>query len=175
MQSIRRTMLLSTAVTAALAATVYAQSAGLGGETIKFPADPGKMYATVDRADVKQVRELHGNAAAIEAAKAGQPLPNGSVLTMVLYKAKLDAKGDAEKDAGGRLIKEDMLNTFVMEKQAAFGAGVPADLRNGSWEYQVFTPAKAVNDKANIKGCYECHRDKSGAGKDFLFSADRMK
>ena len=162
-------------MTAALAVTVYAQTAGLGGENIKFPADAGKMYATVDRADVKQVRELHANGVAAVAAKAGQPLPNGSVLTMVLFKAKLDAKGDPEKDAGGRLIKEEMLNTFVMEKQAAFGAGVPADLRNGTWEYQVFTPAKVVNDKANLKPCYECHRDKAGAGKDFLFSQDKIK
>lgn len=173
MQASKRIVQLSAALTVAVGATVYAQTAGLGGERIKFPANAGTMYTTVDRPDVKQVRELFGNAAAVEAAKAGKPLPNGSVLTMILYKAKLDAKGDPEKGANGRFVKDEMINHFVMEKQADFGAGVQADLRNGNWEYQVFTPAKAVNDKANIKGCFECHKPKDK--EDYLFTLGQMK
>ena len=30
------------------------------------------------------------------------------------------------------------------------------------------------NEKANLKGCYECHRDKVGAAKDFVFTLDKV-
>ena len=59
-----------------------------------------------------------------------------------------------------------------MEKQKDWGAAIPAELRNGEWEYQNFTAAKAVNDKANLKACFECHRDKVGSAKDFVFTRD---
>jgi hypothetical protein len=47
--------------------------------------------STVDRADLKQVRlQYASNQAAIDAAKAGKPLPDGTVLTMVQYAAQVD-------------------------------------------------------------------------------------
>lgn len=174
MQASKRIVLLSAALTAAVGATAYAQMSGFGGDKIKLPADIGALYTTVDRADNKQVREIYGTTAAIDAAKKGQPLPNGSALTMVVFKAKLDAKGDPEKAANGRFVKDELVSYFVMEKQTGYGAGIPAELRNGTWEYQVFTPAKAVNDKANLKACFECHRDKAGMSKDYVFSLDKM-
>jgi hypothetical protein len=128
----------------------------------------------VDRADVKQFREYYANAAAIEAAKKGQPLPTGSVLTGILFKAKLDAQGNPEKGADGRFIKDELVGYIVMEKESGWGAAVPAEIRNGEWEYQIFTAAKAVNDKVDLKTCYTCHHDKVGAAKDFIFTADRL-
>ena len=50
------------------------------------------LYTTVDRADNKQYRELYASQAAVDAAKKGQPLPDGTVLTLVQYRAKLDAR-----------------------------------------------------------------------------------
>ncbi len=108
------------------------------------------------------------------AAKKGEPLPPGSVLTGVLFKAKLDAQGAPEKGGDGRFIKDELIAYIVMEKQKDWGSGVPADLRNGEWEYQTFTAARAVNEKANLKSCYECHRDKVGAAKDFVFTLDKV-
>ena len=35
---------------------------------------------------------------------------------------------------------------------------VPAEIRNGEWECQAFTPDGNVNDKANLPACYECHK-----------------
>jgi hypothetical protein len=61
-----------------------------------------------------------------------------------------------------------------MEKQKGWGESLPAELRNGEWEYQNFTAAKAANEKANLKACYECHRDKVGAAKDFVFTLDKL-
>jgi hypothetical protein len=160
---------------AALAAVSFTVVALAAGDKVKFPENyaKGVLYTTVDRADNKQYRELYAPKAAIDAAKAGKPMPDGTVLTMVNYKAKLNAAGEPLKDANGRFIKDELAAYVVMEKRAGWGAEYPADMRNGEWEYQVFTPAKAVNDKANLKACFTCHKplDK----KDFVFSVDKMK
>ena len=67
--------------------------------------DKGVLYTTVDRADNKQYRELYTSQAAVDAAKKGEPMPDGTVITLVQYKAKLGADGNPEKDANGRFIK----------------------------------------------------------------------
>jgi hypothetical protein len=161
---------------AALAAVSLSVAVRAGGDKVAFPADysKGVLYATVDRADLKQFRELYAPKAAIDAIKAGKPIPSGTVLTMVNYKAKLGADGSPAKDANGRFIRTDEVAGYaVMEKRTGWGAEYAADVRNGEWEYQAFTPAKAVNEKANLKACFTCHKplDKQ----DFVFSFEKMK
>jgi len=54
-------------------------------------------------------------------AKAGEPLPNGTMLIMEDHDAKLDADGNLARDAFGRLIAlEEAPNRFVMEKNEAW-------------------------------------------------------
>lgn len=148
----------------------------VGGENIVFPADyaKGVLYTIVDRADIKQYRELYvSTPAALEAAQRGQPLPDGTVLTLLQYRAQLDPQGNPLKDANGRFLKGDLVGYAVMEKRAGWGASVPENIRNGTWEYQAFTADRTVNEKANLGGCYACHKplDKQ----DFVFSYEPMK
>ena len=162
--------------TVALAALTLTVGVRAGGDKVAFPENYGKgvLYTTVDRADNKQYRELYATPEAIAAAKAGQPLPNGTVLTLVQHKAKLDADGNPEKDANGRFIKTDEIaGIAVMEKRAGWGTEYGDDIRNGEWEYQAFKADKTVNDKANLKSCFTCHKplDKQ----DFVFSFEKMK
>ena len=65
----------SIAALAALACAAFAMSAKAGGDLVKFPEDyaKGVLYTTVDRPDNKQYRELYAPAAAVEAAKKGEP------------------------------------------------------------------------------------------------------
>ena len=77
----------------------------------------GVLYATVDRSDNKQYREAHSTPEAIEAVKTGKPIPSGTVLTLVQYKALLTAAGDPQKDANGRFIKDPLIGIAVMEKR----------------------------------------------------------
>ncbi len=79
-------------------------SALAGGDKVAFPEnfDKGTLYAQVDRYDNKQYRELYATPAAVEAARKGQPIPSGTVLTLVQYKAQVDAAGNPIKDAKGR-------------------------------------------------------------------------
>ena len=146
-----------------------------GGDKVKFPDgfDKGVLYTTVDRADNKQYRELYTSQAAIDAAKKGQPMPDGTVVTLVQYKAKLDAQGNPEKDANGRFIKDTLRQYAVMRKEKGWGADYPADKRNGEWEYRIFTADHQWNDKVPAGVCLDCHLPK--ASQDFVWSYENLK
>jgi plastocyanin len=150
----------------AIAAAVGLIAAGTAGftsaqapEKIKYPADylKGTLYATVDRPDTKQYRELYASHGVVEAARAGKPIPSGAVLTLVQWSVHQDDKGVPLKDANGRFLKKDIIGHTVMEKRTGWGAEYPATLRNGEWEYSAFTPAGEFNPKPNYKACFECH------------------
>jgi plastocyanin len=162
---------------AAALATCFCSSAlaqSPGPNKIAFPDqwDKGVLYGTVDRHDIKQFRELWSTRPAVDAVKAGKPIPHGTVLTLVQYKAKVDDKGNPLRDSQGRFQKGDLVAYTVMQKGAGWGGDLPADIRNGDWQYQVFNHEKKVNDKANLKGCYQCH--KPHEGQDFVISLARL-
>src|SRR5687768_14222615 len=142
------------------ALAVGAMRSDAGPDKIAFPANhkSGVLYTVVDRYDVKQYRELYASPEAIQAAKEGKPLPSGTVLTLVQYKAQVDAQGNPVKDDKGRFLKGDLIAYAVMEKRSGWGAEYPDDLRNGEWEYAVFSADGKLNEKANYKGCFQCHK-----------------
>ena len=150
-------------------------SALAGGDKIAFPDnyDKGTLYSVLDRYDIKQYRELYATPAAVEAVRKGQPIPSGTVLTLVQYKAQVDAAGNPTKDAQGRFQKGDLVAYAVMEKRDGWGTEYKDDIRNGEWEYQAFGPDKKVNDKANLTACFQCH--KPHAGQDFVISLASLK
>jgi hypothetical protein len=168
----KRTHVVSITALAAVSLTVAVRA---GGDKIAFPENyaKGVLYTTVDRPDNKQYRELYSTPEAVAALKAGKAIPSGTVLTLVQFKAKLNAVGEPEKDANGRFIKGDLIGYTVMEKRTGWGAEYGDDIRNGEWEYQAFKADKTVNDKAVLKNCFVCHKplDKQ----DFVFSHDKMK
>ena len=148
-----------------------------GPEKIKFPANylTGVLYQTLDRPDTKQYRELYAPAAAVEAVRKGQPIPRGTVLTLVQWSVEQDAQGVPLKDANGRFIKKDIIGHTVMEKQKEWGADYPSDWpRNGEWEYAVFTADGRPNEKANAnnKACFTCHLPH--AKQDFVISLAKL-
>ena len=154
-----------------VAALALASPGTAGPDKIQYPANwkDHVLYITVDRYDIKQHRELYASTqAAVDAMKAGQPLPDGTVLTLVQYKAQLDAAGMPVKDAKGRFTNGDFVAYTVMEKKAGYGTEYPPELRNGDWEYAVFNAEGKLNDKANYKACFECH--KPHAKQDYVIS-----
>jgi plastocyanin len=150
----------------AIAAAIGVMAAGTAGmssagpEKIKFPADylKGTLYATVDRPDTKQYRELYASPGVVESVRAGKGVPHGAVLTLVQWSVHQDEKGEPLKDSNGRFMKKDILAHTVMEKGKGWGTEYPAELRNGEWEYSVFNPTGQFNPKANFKACFECHK-----------------
>jgi plastocyanin len=164
------------AAVALIASLLVPRPSGAGPEKIQFPANwPGfVLYTTVDRYDVKQYRELYASSPeAVQAMKDGKPLPHGTVLVLVPYKAQVDAQGNPVKDRNGRFLKGDRVGVNVMEKQSGWGAEYPPDVRNGEWEYSAFAPDGTFNDKANYRACFQCH--KPHEGQDFVISLASLK
>ena len=175
--TIRTTSIRICIVVASIAAAAMAMApqARAGADNIAFPENyaSGVLYVTLDNAENKQVRELYTSQAAVDAAKAGQPMPSGTVITRLHYAAQLDAQGNPVKDANGRFIKANLVNYTVMEKRAGWGSEYPDNVRNGDWEYQVFKTDKTPNAAANFPACFNCHKpiDKQ----DHVHSYDRLK
>ncbi len=173
---IKRRFTIAAAVMTSMPLLIAVAQAQLGRDKVAFPQDyaKGVLYATLDSANLKQYRELWGPAAALEAAKAGKPLPDGTVLTLVQYAALPTAAGEPQKDASGRFIKGRLVGYAVMEKRAGWGAEYAEQLRNGEWEYQAFSADGKPNNAANVTACFACHKP-LGEKVDFTFSYDRMK
>ena len=170
------TYAITASAVAILAAVAIPAAVRAGGDKIAFPADyaKGVMYMTFDAAANKTYRELYTSAAAAAAAKKGEPLPSGTVITMVQYAAKLDAAGNPEKDASGRFIKTDTIAGYgVMEKRTGWGTEYPDNVRNGEWEYQAFKADKTPNTGAKLDACFNCHKPQDK--QDFVFSYDKLK
>ena len=149
----------------AIAIAVGVLAAGITGitvagpEKIKYPSDylKGTLYATVDRPDTKQYRELYASPGVVESVRAGKGVPSGAVLTLVQWSVQQDDKGVPLKGPDGRFIKKDILAHTVMEKRTGWGAEYGPEKRNGEWEYSAFTPTGEFNPKPNYDSCFQCH------------------
>ncbi len=157
-----------------LTLTMASVPGSAGPDKIAFPTKykDDVLYATVDRYDNKQYRELYGTADAVKAVREGKPIPSGTVLTLVQFKAQVDAAGNPLKDANGRFMKGDLVGVTVMEKRTGWGTEYPDDIRNGEWEYSAFTADLKFNDKANYKACFQCH--KPHTKQDYVISLARL-
>jgi Cytochrome P460 len=170
----KRTVLAATALCALI---LYFKSDSVGAEPdlIAFPADymKGAMYTSHDLAGAKEYREVYITPAALDAARRGDPLPSGTVITLARYNVQLDASGNPAKDGSGRFVKTDLKAFRVMEKRTGWGSEYPADKRNGEWEYQAFLADGNVDARANLNSCFQCH--KNGDSANFMFTAAQLK
>lgn len=121
-----------------------------GSDLVAFPSNyaEGVHYATVHRGNIRE--ELFTSRAAIKAAKNGQPLPSGTIITM-------------EDHRDGTLFRY-----VVMEKRAGWGVEYPPEKRIGEWEFQAFNADRSVKHSETIERCFACH--KSQASQDFVFT-----
>ena len=96
------------------------------------------------------VTKRYANAVAWRAARAGQPLPDGSVILQVTY--------DAKKDASGTMVTGPVKSYAAMESRAGWGADIPVLLRNENWDYATFGADRARRDGLNQAPCLACHK-----------------
>jgi len=149
------------AVAVLISATIVPlTTARAGAVTVAFPSNyqSGVLYNVVDREDREEIHAQWTSREACAAAKAGRPLPMGTVITSVGYQALLDSEGNPIRDAKGSLQKGELLRFTVMQKRPGGGAQYPESLRNGDWEFAAFTAEGKYDTQADIKGCMECHK-----------------
>jgi cytochrome c553 len=98
------------------------------------------LYQTINTNGA--VAERYANAPAIAAARAGRPLPEGSVILVV------------NRPAAGAPPS----GYAAMETRTGWGAAIPALLRNGDWDFAVFDAQRVRNERLNQAQCLACHR-----------------
>jgi hypothetical protein len=151
-------MVLFAGAASAAAGAFLASTVSAGPEQITYPADYHKwqLYATVDRYDTKQHRELYTSPEAVKAVREGRPIPDGTKITMAIFAAKVDDKGVPVKDEKGRFVKGDLSGVTVMEKRKGWGASVPEEWRNADWHddspHQISVAGKPLRTAVLLKG-----------------------
>ena len=98
------------------------------------------------------------NDVALQAAKAGKSLPDGSVLFAEVYSAKLDADKKPVMGADGFFAADQIVAYTAMARQAGWGKDIPDMLRNEDWNYAVFTTARQHRPGVNQAECLACHK-----------------
>ncbi|MGO4175824.1 cytochrome P460 family protein [Bosea sp. TAF32] len=137
------------------AGIVSFRQAHADSEMVRFPSDYAKgiHYATVNRGNIRE--ELFVSPEAVEAVKAGRPMPSGTVITM-------------EDHRDGELYRY-----VVMEKRTGWGSRHAPEIRTSDWEFQWFNPDRSQKAGENLDRCRSCHVGQ--AANDFVFTADRIK
>ena len=133
----------------------------LAKTSVTFPEgykDTFTKYHTINFPATKQVRYYYANEAALAAAKAGKPLPDGSVLFAEVYSAKLDADNKPMTGGDGFFVADKLLFYTAMAREAGWGKDIPEMLRNENWNYAVFTTDKQHRPGVNQAECLACHK-----------------
>jgi len=107
----------------------------------------------------------YANSVAWKAAKAGLPLPGGSILFQVSYQL--------EKDATGKEVAGAIQSYSAMESRAGWGNTVPVLLRNGDWDYALFGPDGTRRDQLNQAPCLACHKPQEA--NSYVFTLDQLR
>lgn len=115
-------------------------------------------YHTINFPATRQVRHYYANPTAAEAARAGRPLPDGSVLLAEVYSAKLDADGKPITGADGFYAPDKLLVYTAMAREAGWGEDIPDMIRNENWNYAIFTAARQYRPGVNHAECLACHK-----------------
>ena len=115
-------------------------------------------YHTINFPAMRQVRYYYANPAALQAAREGKDLPNGSVLFAEVYSAKLDADKKPVTGADGFFVADQLMFYTAMARDRGWGKDIPDMLRNEEWNYAVFTLAKQQRAGVNQAECLACHK-----------------
>ncbi len=123
-----------------------------------FPEDFPNGFTLYETATTNgAVTESYANDVAFESAKAGRPLPDGSII-LVVNRASV----------GG-----PPTGYAAMESRAGWGASIPELIRNANWDYAAFDAQKMRNARLNQATCLACHRPQSA--NDFVFTLEKLR
>jgi hypothetical protein len=124
------------------------------GNRVTFPnLEQLVHYTTVRRGNVTE--HMLTTREAIEAAKAGQPIPNGSHVVLVDYR------------------EGEVFRYFVMQKDGGWGGDYDDRRRTGDWQFQWFKPDRTINTSENTARCQSCHQARED--RQYLYTFDQMQ
>ncbi|WP_419874239.1 cytochrome P460 family protein [Candidatus Pristimantibacillus sp. PTI5] len=110
------------------------------------------IYTTVDRGNAHE--KLYASPETIKAVQSGEPIPQGTVLTLEIYRDEI------------------LSDIFVMEKRLDWG-DQPTEEQNGDWRFQAYNADQTLNTKRDVASCISCHA--SQERDDFTYTLDELK
>lgn len=137
-----------------------AQLPNVAKSNLAFPEnfkDTYRKYHAINFPATRQVRHYYANPAALQAAREGRPLPDGSYLIAEVFAAKLGADQKPVMGSDGFFVADKPLFYTAMATGAGWGNDIPAMLRNGNWNYAVFALDKK-HRPINQAECLGCHK-----------------
>jgi len=150
---VRTTGLCLLAACAAIGAMAVSWKVQAETNRVTFPDLEALVhYTTVRRGEVTE--HIMTTQAAIDAVKAGQPVPAGTHFVLVDYR-------DGE-----------VFRYFIMEKGEGWGSDYDESRRTGDWQFQWFKPDRSVNLDENTARCQACHASQADA--QHLFTGYRI-
>jgi cytochrome c553 len=152
-----------------------AMLANLAASRVSFPEgykETFALYQTINFPATKQVRYYYANKAAVQAARDGKPLPDGSMIFADVYSAKLDADKKPVLGGDGFFVADKLLFHTAMASGADWGKDIPDMLRNGNWNYAIFTTDKQHRPGVNQAECLACHKPLDSAS--YLFTLKQL-
>jgi cytochrome c553 len=123
-----------------------------------FPAEFPKgftVYRTDQESGQPTVSRFYANTTALEAARAGKGLPDGSIIIV-------------ENSSAGKPVSYS-----AMEARAGWGQELPQILRNGTWSYALFNAQRVRTDRPNYALCFGCH--KAVESDSYVFSLKQLR
>ncbi len=143
---------------------------------VEFPADYKRTfsrYHVLNMPEDSQVKHYYANDVALRAAAAGKSLPDGSILLVEIYSAKLDGNGKPLTGTDGYFVPDRLLSFPVSGRGPSWGEGFPEMLRNGDWNYALFGADKQLRSNANQAECLACHKPKVAS--NYAFTSSELK
>jgi hypothetical protein len=102
---------------------------------------------------------------AVNAARTGKRLPDGSVIFQVSYKV--------QKDAAGNVTVGPSKSYSGMESHNKWGNDIPLLLRNENWDYALFAGDGKRHDELNEAPCLACHKPKDTD--NYIFTMKQLR
>ena len=114
-------------------------------------------YFTFNHKGRKQLRNVYANKVALDAAKAGKELPDGSVIVVEAFKVEMGPDKKPVVGGDGFYISTERAGFTAMERRAGWGNDFPGMIRNGNWHYAVFKADRSARPNVNQASCLACH------------------
>lgn len=129
-------------------------------------------YRFTNAEAAKRVTFNLANPVALAAARDGRPLPDGAVLVVATYAAKLGADGQPLRAGDGSFVPDKALGYTVMAREAGWGDAIPEMLRNENWNYALFSADRQLRPGVNQAECLGCHKPLRSAS--YVFTMERL-
>lgn len=130
-------------------------------------------YMTVDRGD-NITRNLYISPAAIDAVRAGEPIPDYTLIAIEAYNAAMDADGNVER-VDGHFVAGDILpEIHVAERRSTWHIeDLAASSHLGGWNLAAFDSTLYQQTTTTLNDCFSCHD--AASRRQFVFSFPQLQ